>query len=121
MRSPLSLRVILITTALVSMAGCELSVIPLSKAPDRQRTITPVEQYREPHHSTHYYRCRAGFKPLPADDRPKLGDVDVSDKVKLNIALAAYIQRLDRYISARQRKEEAAYRTWRSECDDFLN
>jgi hypothetical protein len=115
-------RLTLVMLACIGLAGCVFSVSPLTKPTPPTAAVAPAAQEpEEAHHSTHYYRCKAGFKPLSDDDRPKLGNVDTADKAKLNIALAAYIRQLDQYITARQHKEETAYRAWRNECDDFLN
>lgn len=123
MRSNAPFHRAILTAALLGLTGCVLSVLPANKpTEDKPSTVVPVPQVDQaPHHTDHYYRCKEGFKPLTTDDRPRLGDVDPSDKAKLNMALADYIHHLDVYMSDHQRKEEKAYRAWRSECDDFLN
>lgn len=113
------LRTLLIIAALASIAGCVLSVMPLSKPTSATSSAVTPQPAQEDHHNRRYYRCRAGVKPLPGDDRPKLGDVAALDPAKLNVALAAHIHQLDQYLTARQHKEEVAYRAWRTACDGF--
>jgi hypothetical protein len=126
----------------VTIGGCVIAVEPLGKSGDKlslghteapaqpqaqqttqDPTSIPGTTVREVHDEklAHYYECRAGYKPLPMDDRPKLGHVDATDKGNLALQLGALAHAQDQYMDDHQKKEEEAYRAWKAKCADVLH